>query len=284
VTLSTVARWFDKRRGLMTGVVKSGTAAGQVCIPPIAALLIAGVGWQKAAMIMGAAAAVVLVFAASLMSLPPKSVAQSGAPQVGLTLAEARRTRIFLSMCALQFLFFPTLTTVPLHIVVYGIDLGLTPAEAALLLSVTGAASVLGRLVVGGFSDRIGGRLGYVLCFAPLILALSALLLIQTSGLLFVIMAVYGFGHGGCFTVVSPTVAEFFGTRAHGAIFGPVLFFGTIGGASGPILAGWIFDVTGAYTLAFATLLGMLIAGLTLALTLPRRGRGPLGETSAAVA
>jgi MFS family permease len=41
VTLSTVARWFQRRRGVMTGVVKVGTAAGQVAIPPLAALLIA---------------------------------------------------------------------------------------------------------------------------------------------------------------------------------------------------------------------------------------------------
>ncbi|HBS49578.1 MAG TPA: hypothetical protein DEA05_05575 [Rhodobacteraceae bacterium] len=42
VTLSTVARWYEGRRGLMTAVVKVGTAAGQVAVPPLVALLIAG--------------------------------------------------------------------------------------------------------------------------------------------------------------------------------------------------------------------------------------------------
>ena len=68
------------------------------------------------------------------------------------------------------------------------------------------------------------------------------------------------------------TVAEFFGLRAHGAIFGVVLFCGTIGGSVGPILAGRVFDLTGSYDIAFTTLAVMAATGLTLALSLPRSG------------
>jgi len=57
--------------------------------------------------------------------------------------------------------------------------------------------------------------------------------------------------HGGYFTIMSPIVAEFFGLNAHGVLFGIVAFSGTIGGAIGPILAGYIFDVTAGYGLAF---------------------------------
>ena len=80
---------------------------------------------------------------------------------------------------------------------------------------------------------------------------LLALLVVETHGPLFAAVAVYGFAHGGLFTVVSPTVAELFGTRAHGAIFGGIVFFGTLGAAFGPVLAGRIFDVTGSYEYAF---------------------------------
>ena len=68
VTLSTVARWFDQRRGIMTAVVKVGTAAGQVTIPPIAAILIISYGWKKAVMILGITASVLLVTAALNMN------------------------------------------------------------------------------------------------------------------------------------------------------------------------------------------------------------------------
>ena len=110
--------------------------------------------------------------------------------------------------------------TVPLHIAMHGMDLGLTHTTAATLLTVIGGASIAGRLTVGASVDRIGGRNAYVLCFVPLLIGLLSLLVVETPWLLFPAVAVYGFAHGGFFTVVSPTVAELFGIRAHGAIFG----------------------------------------------------------------
>ena len=61
----------------------------------------------------------------------------------------------------------------------------------------------------------------------------------------------------------------FFGLRAHGAIFGIVVFFGTIGGALGPIVAGRIFDVTESYSLAFSALATLAALGLVLVFKLP---------------
>ncbi|MEM7059709.1 MAG: MFS transporter [Pseudomonadota bacterium] len=270
VTLSTIARWFEKRRGIMTGVVKTGTAIGQVAMPLIAAFLIASQGWRGAVVIMGLSAIVLLVLAAGLMKLPPEPKATTTAPQAGLSFQEARHTRAFWSLCLMQFLFFPTLMTVPLHIVVHGTDLGMTAENAAVLLSIVGASSIAGRLTVGTFTDRIGGRWSYVMCFVPLLISLFGLIVADQHWALYGIMAIYGFGHGGLFTVVSPTVAEFFGLRAHGAIFGPILFFGTIGGSIGPIIAGWIFDASGSYLWAFTGLAVMVGAAIVLALSLPQ--------------
>lgn len=276
VTLSTVGRWFPARRGVMSGVVKVGTAAGQMAVPLLAAILIEALGWREALVALGAAGGALLLVAALCMAHPPVATASVGAAAAGpegATYGEARRSRTFWTLCAIQFLFFPALMSVPLHIPVHGMDLGLEPPTAATLLTVIGGASVAGRLIVGGVADRIGGRLAYVVCFTPLILSLGALTLVAEAAPLFVIMAVYGFGHGGLFTVVAPTVAEYFGVRAHGALFGTVLFFGTIGGSVGPILTGAAFDLTGSYAAAFATLAGMAALGLALALSLPRRSR-----------
>lgn len=272
VTLGTIARWFHKRRGVMTGVVKVGTAVGQIAVPPIAAFLIALTDWRTALMILGSAAVVMLLIAASLMKSPPENGTDDAPINAhGMSFAEARKTPRLWMLCAIQFSFFPTLMTIPLHIVVHGMDLGMTPALAAILLSVMGAASVVGRLAVGTLVDRIGGKHALTVCFIPLLFSLAAFLMIQTSGVLFAAVTVYGFAHGGLFTVVSPTVAEYFGLKAHGAIFGLILFFGTIGGAIGPILAGWIFDLTASYTLAFSGLAALLLFGLVLVLRLPKR-------------
>ena len=179
----------------------------------------------------------------------------------------------------MQFLFFPSLVTVPLHIAVHGIDLGMTRTSAATLLTVIGAASIVGRMSVGAFADRTGGRNSYILSLMLLVAALLLLLAVETHGPLFAAVGVYGFAHGGLFTVVSPTVAKFFGTRVHGAIFGGIVFFGTIGDAVGPVVAGRVFDVTGSYDYAFTGLAAMGAVGLALALTLPRRRVAPLARS-----
>ena len=79
---------------------------------------------------------------------------------------------------------------------------------------------------------------------------------------------------------MSPTVAEFFGTRVHGALFGMVLMFGSIGGAIGPLAAGAVFDATGSYRIAFGVLLGLAVAGLVLVTRLPPM-RGPRAAIAA---
>ena len=277
VTLSTVARWFDKRRGMMTGVVKTGTAIGQAAMPPFTALIMASAGWRMAALLLGLLAAILLWLAARLTKGPTDTAAKTEAkPSHDKTAADgglkaAMKTRVFWTLCAIQFLYLPTLTTIPLHVAVHGMDLGLTAASASVLLSVIGASSMVGRLAIGGFSDRIGGKLGLILCLLPLIASLFLMLTVNSPWPLFAIVALYGFAHGGLFTIIAPTLAEFFGTRGHGAIFGAVVFFGTIGGALGPILTGRVFDVTGSYDLAFMALKGMAALGFLLALSLPGR-------------
>lgn len=268
-TLSTVGRWFTDRRGLMTAVVKIGTALGQMAVPLLAAGLIAARGWQSALVLLGVGAAGLLVVAALTMRAPPPLTGTPG--QHTTTRVDLRRSRLFWTLCAIQFLFFPALMSLPLHLPVHAMDLGQSRTQAATLLSAIGGASIAGRLVVGGLVDRIGGRSGYLVCFAALIIGLVGFLSVSSPPALIVFVLIYGFGHGGFFTVVSPTIAEYFGIEALGAAFGTVLFFGTIGGAVGPILAGFAFDLSGSYLPAFGALLGFALLGLGLVLTLPRR-------------
>ena len=270
VTLSTIARWFKARRGIMSGVIKVGTAFGQIAMPPVAAALILWLGWQQALMVIGLCATVLLLLAAFLISAPADSAAQAKTPETGASFAQARTSRIFWTLCAIQFLFFSALMTVPTHLAVHGMDLGMSAPRAAALLSVIGAASIAGRLSVGFAVDGIGGKNAYILCFAFLLTSLAGLIFITGHAALFVIIAIYGFAHGGLFTVVSPAVAEYFGMKAHGAIFGTVLFFGTIGGSLGPIFAGMVFDSTASYAPAFTTLAIGVSIGLALVLSLPR--------------
>lgn len=78
----------------------------------------------------------------------------------------------------------------------------------------------------------------------------------------------YGFAHGGFFTLLSPLVAEFFGLISHGVILGIVIFSGTVGGAIGPLLTGRIFDVVGSYQQAFLILAIISVIALVILLLL----------------
>ena len=145
VTLSTIARWFERRRGTMTGVVKVGTATGQMVLPPLTALLMVGLGWRNAVLVLGVAAAVLLLAAALSMKHPPRK------PISRQTFAQAALWRRRPGACRgppaaarsgpcapPSFLFFPSLVTVPLHVAVHGMDLGMTHTTAATLLTVIG--------------------------------------------------------------------------------------------------------------------------------------------------
>ncbi len=86
--------------------------------------------------------------------------------------------------------------------------------------------------------------------------------------MLYLFAVVYGFAHGGFFVLMSPWIAELCGLRSHGAIFGIVLFGGTIGGAIGAVLSGYIFDVTASYQLASLVCAILGVIGLILTLLL----------------
>jgi len=88
--------------------------------------------------------------------------------------------------------------------------------------------------------------------------------------MLYLFAGFYGIGHGGHFTLISPLVAEHFGIRSHGVLFGIVVFAGTAGGAAGD--SGWpLFDITGSYSSAFWICAAVGCFALGLLLSLRRR-------------
>jgi len=273
VTLSTIARWFNEKRGRMTAVVKVGTACGQVIVPLAAAFLIGAFGWRQSFLLLGLAALIILLFSAWLIGDKPPTLTDSEDEpnqHQGLGFKQVRRTRQFWLICAMQFMLFASLMTIPVHIVVHAQDLGFDATTAAAVLSSIGAVSILGRLALGWSIDSIGGKSGYIICFTLLLISLLFLQYIDDPRYLFGFAALYGFAHGGFFTVVSPTLAEYFGMQALGTVFGAVVFFGAFSGSAGPFVAGWIFDSTGSYDWAFRLLAALATFGLIMALSLTR--------------
>jgi len=276
VPLTTTARWFVKRRGMMTGIVKVGTGTGQLIMPLMTSIFIATYGWRTSYILLSALVFVLLISSGQLLRRDPgqKGLLPDGdakttesdlhLPEQGVSLGEAALTKQFWMVYVISLLIGFCTITMMVHIVPHATDLGISPIAAAGILSTIGGVSMVGRLVTGFAIDRIGTKKLLIVFFLILIASLLWVQVSKELWMLYVFAVVYAFAHGGFFTVISPIVAELFGISSHGVLFGIVSFGLTVGGSIGPTLAGYVFDVIHSYQLVFFILAGLAVAGLIL--------------------
>jgi len=247
----------------MTGIVAAGTGVGALIGPPVASRLIAIYGWRISYAILGIIVLSIVVLFAQFVKRDPAQVGQVpyGENQMeqqplnlrgdGLSLKEAVYTPRFWMFLASCFCYGFCVFTVMVHIVPHAIGLGISAIRAANLLAVIGGLSILGKLTLGRAGDIFESRQALLLGFILMSAALSWLVPAKAVWMLFSIAGIFGFGFGGCAVSHSPLVADLFGLRSHGLIFGVIGIGVAIGGAVGPLLTGYIFDVTKSYQMAF---------------------------------
>ncbi len=280
LTLSTIARWFTKRRGMMSGLIKVGTGIGMFVFPIAANWLILNYGWRQSNIIIGIVALVLIISVAQFLrrdpgkkGLVPHGESEAGTGNVnaagkGFALGEVVYTRQFWMICIISFCFIFCAQTILVHIAPHALELGGSATNAANVLATIGGVSIAGRFVMGSAGDKIGYKSAMIVCFVILGAALFWLQLVNELWMLYLFAIMYGFAHGGFFTLLSPLIAEFFGLISHGVILGIVIFSGTVGGAIGPLLTGRIFDVVGSYQQAFLILAIISVMALVILLLL----------------
>lgn len=278
--LSTVARWFVKRRGLMCGIVTAGITLSIAIMPLLASWLISNYGWRYSYIIFAIVTFVVIVVAALFLKRDPGQMGLSpyGEDEVmgkklnsdvlGLSLGEAFRTRQFWMFCAIATSITLLSVLVIVHIVIHATGLGITAFRAASIVSVNGVAGIPGAIFIGHLADRIGNKRTLIIITILYTFSLLWLLVADELWMFYLFAVVFGAAFAGFFTVQSPVVAELFGLRSHGIIFGVLYSITMVGAAFGPILAGYIFDITSSYQLAFWIGSGIAISGFILALLL----------------
>jgi len=279
-SVSTVARWFVKRRGLMTGIVIAGIGAGTMIISPVANWLIANYGWRTSYIIVGITVLALMISAAQFLRRDPAGMGvkpyggdvadQSGLnlETGGFSLRKAIRCKQFWILCLMFPSFEFCVNTIMVHIVPHATDLAISAASAANILAVIGMFSIAGRITMGSTGDRIGNRRAFAICGVMMSVALSWLLFAQELWMFYLFAAIFGFAYGGYGPLISLVVADLFGLTSLGVILGVVTFSITIGAAVGPTLAGKIFDVTGSYQTAFLVCIALSIIAITVALPL----------------
>jgi len=274
--LSTVARWFVRRRGLFSGIVSSGMGAGIMIMPPIARLLISTYGWRFSYIIVGVVALVLVILSAQFLKRDPGQMGQlpDGDNEIkqegwvsgngGFSLPEAFRSKQFWMVCAMFFCFGTLVHTIMVHIVPHATDLGTSTIVAVSILTAIGGVGIIGRIGLGSTADRIGKKLTLIAVFVLMLVAFIWLIPAKETWMLFLFAVVFGFAFGGGDALLSPLVAELFGLKSHGVILGIVAFLSTVGGAIGPLLAGYIFDMTSSYQISFSLSAGLSAIGLML--------------------
>ncbi|MGB3482270.1 MAG: MFS transporter [Mycobacterium sp.] len=284
--VATVAtRWFDARRGLVTGVLTAASATGQLIFLPVVAAVTTHHGWRWASLIVAAAALavvpLVLVFMrnwpqdlgltayGALESAPPPPPPGSSFAAAFSGLAIGARVPAFwllagsFAICGMT-----TNGLIGTHFIPAANDHGMPTTVAAGLLAVVGVLDVAGTVFSGWLTDRVDPRLLLVVYYigrGMSLLALPALLSPHAEAGTWVFIIFYGLDW---VATVPPTIMlcrSYFGTRAP-IVFGWVFAAHQLGAAVAAAGAGWIRDLQGEYDLAFYLAAGLCVvaAGMCL--------------------
>ncbi|MFC1867768.1 MFS transporter [Thermodesulfobacteriota bacterium] len=273
-----VARWFVLKRGIMTGFVLTGAGLGALIAPPLANWLISVYDWRNAFSIMGIPVLVLVILAAqflrgdpSQMGLMPYGSETGGNPELksqsneeGFHLREAVLVRQFWLVMFMLFCFGFCSFLVIVHIVPHATDIRFSAVDAARVLAAIGGITIIGRLFLGNLADKTGSRGVFIIGFIAMTASFFWLVPARELWMLYVFAMVFGFVQGGMGSSESLLVADIFGLRSHGLIYGIIACGFTLGATVGPWLAGYLFDITGSYQSSFVTCAVIGIIGLIL--------------------
>jgi MFS family permease len=287
-TVSTVARWFTKRRGMAMGIVVAGFAVGGMIIPPFAQWLISSYSWQEAYLALGVITLIILLPSAQFIKRSPQQIGPKPlgelekAPQSmgNLSFIQLIKNRQFWPLAS-TFLFFQFCCLLGYnHTVAYAIDTGMPEMVAATLMTIVASASLAGRLMIGFISDVFGSRLTLVYTLILFVTGFILLMFTQQQWAFYPFAVVFGLTSGGVIALQGIMVADLFSSASLGMGIGSVMAVGLTGAILGPIFGGYTFDVTGSYQLAWGGCVILGIVSILLSLKLSR-SKGAKSEKGA---
>jgi MFS family permease len=286
--LSTVARWFERSRSLMTGITISGLTVGQIIGPPVISRLIDRYDWRDTYTILGITVFVIVVLSALLLQRKPEGIVEPPSrkrekkhtgdviPAQDYTLAEAARTTQFWLTTMAFFCFGFIAYGLTVHLVPHITQLDISDIEAANVLAVNGGIGIIGNFLLGGIlGDRIGNRKAFILGIMLAVIGLVVLLSSRELWMFYLFVVIFGLGMGAMGTSESPLTARLFGLKNHGLIYGVMGLGFTAGGAVGPVIIGYMGDLADSYQSAFVVCLALTFIALVCLLILrPMRKQG----------
>jgi MFS family permease len=242
-----VLTWFEQRRGLALAVVLAGSGSGSILLPILAQHVITTHGWRASYLVLGTVALLGFPLTALLVRNRPVADAATTRSLEKGHIGAVLRTRIFWLIAFPVMLSALSLNGAIAHLAALLTGRAVTPASAALALSMLGVSGIIGRLITGHLLDRL---------FAPYVSL--AVLLVAGIGVVTIAFAttaftgilgafLIGFGSGSEADVVPYLIAKYFGRARFSTLYGLSWTAYAIGGAIGPVLIGHAFDNAGTY-------------------------------------
>ena len=272
-----VNAWFNKYKSAAMAMLNSGTALGALIVVPILAFAIDIWSWRVAAALAGLIILLVglpaVLFARNTPEemgyepdgiggrtvLPPTQVQPTVS---GLTAMQAMRTRTFWMLAGAVAAFGTTLVTVQIHFVPIMVWKGMDEVGGSLLVTLRYFVGIPMVITIGFMADRLSRlRVGIV---AAILLAFGFAILERGNAVWIIWVATILMAPSlSLYALMWASVGDAFGRRSFATIRGIITAIQVVGILGVPILTGYIFEWTGAYTLALWMLAG--IAALSAA-------------------
>ncbi|MBN1152014.1 MAG: MFS transporter [Dehalococcoidia bacterium] len=286
-TSAIVSNWFRKKRGTAVGITSAGIGAGGVVMAPIVGYLLENFDWRTAYLAMAIIIWVAIIpLSLLLVRTRPEDMGlhPDGEPERkdlsgsdtgsrvawGFSLRQAAATLPFW-LIALSYLLGNFSSMGGLQAQVPNLnDIGFPTATAAAALGAIGLGSGVGKIFFGWLCDRMQPRLASAIGLALQCAAVLILLQVRPDSSMALVWAyalLMGFGAGSWLPTMSMLVGRSFGLAFYGSVFGVVNLAQSIGTATGPLVAGVMFDNMGTYRWAFilfAALYGIAIPAVML--------------------
>jgi MFS family permease len=276
VFVPLLSRQFVRRRGMAISIVQSANGFGRAASAPLVQLLISTIGWRatywaQAAFIAAAVPLLAALFrraarypvASGPAAMTPAS-AEAPLPAVSWTLSAAIRTPHFWLLFAVYLFTGLGSFLVSLHQLAFAVDIGFDKLYAAGVLGIGSFLAIGGTIVTGTLSDYIGREWSAILAYGISIIGVVCALLITSPEqhlLLWLHACFFGLTWGARGPAITAKTADLFPGGRLGTILGVITIGSGIGSAVGSWAAGWIFDLSGSYRLAFMLSIAAYICG-----------------------
>ena len=252
--ISDLSHWFRKRRALAVTFAASGSYLAGAIWPLVIEHFLTTQGWRATHVGIGLFVPMVMVPLGLLLRRRLQTAAYAEAEAA----TEAARTELGLKPNVLQgilvvagFACCMAMSMPQVHIVAYCGDLGYGVAVGTQIVSLMLGLGVVSRLASGVVADRIGAGPMLILGSSMQASALLLYLFFNSQSSLYVISGLFGLFQGGIVPMYAVIIRQFLPPREAGVRISLVLMATVLGMACGGLAAGYIFDATGSYRLAF---------------------------------